>query len=412
MPSFAWEGKNRQGEERKGVMEAESVADVQAKLRSQQINPSKVRRRLGDIKISISFGTGVSEKNLVVFSRQLATMVDAGLPLVQALDLLGSQEQNQAFAKVIASVRQGVEGGLTFADSLAKHPKVFDELFVNLVAAGEVGGILDTILNRLAVYIEKAAKLRSKIKGAMAYPIGVVGVAIGVTSILLWKVIPVFAGLFKNFGNKKLPELTLQVIRISDIFSSYIHFVFGGIVAIVFGISYTYRQEKGRLAIDRFLLKIPVIKSVLMKMSIARFTRTMGTLVSSGVPILDALNIAGRTAGNKVYEKAIFYVRERIAEGKSIAQPLGEVKVFPNMVVQMIAVGESTGAMDTMLSKIADFYEEEVDVAVDAMTSLIEPVMMVLLGGLVGFLMIAMYMPIFEMAGATSGGDQPPPPQQ
>lgn len=404
MPSFAWEGKNRHGESRKGLMDAENKDDVEARLRAQQITPSKVRRNLGDINLTI--GTGVNDKNLVIFSRQLATMIDAGLPLVQALELLGNQEQNQIFAGIINKVRQSVESGTTFADALRKHPKIFDQLFVNLVAAGEVGGILDTIMNRLAIYIEKAAKLKSKIKGAMAYPIGIICISIGVTSILLWKVVPVFAGLFKNFGGRELPKLTQQVILISKIFSSYIHWVFLSVTAVIMTVSWIYRQPKGRYAIDAGILKTPLLGKVIVKMSIARFCRTMGTLIASGVPILDALDIAGRTAGNAVYERSIQYVRQKISEGKSIAQPLTEVKVFPSMVVQMIAVGESTGAMDVMLSKISDFYEEEVDVAVDAMMSLIEPFFMVILGGIVGFLMIAMYMPIFEMAGAATGSKE------
>jgi type IV pilus assembly protein PilC len=327
-------------------------------------------------------------------------MIDAGLPIVQCLDILQGQTDNKRFAAVLRDVKASVEQGATFSDSLRRHPKVFDHLYVNLVQAGEVGGILDTILNRLAVYIEKAMKLRSQVRGAMVYPSIVIFVFVAVLSILLIFVIPGFETMFKDFGAKdELPAITRIVMNISKGFVGNLPFVFLGLTGAVFGISYTYRTPRGKKFFHKWMLRAPVLGMVLRKIAVARFTRTLGTLLSSGVPILDALEIVAKTAGNVIVEEAIMYARQKISEGKNMAQPLTETNVFPPMVVQMVGVGEQTGALDTMLNKIADFYEDEVDVAVSAMTSLIEPVLMVGIGGTVGVVLIAMYMPIFSIAG-------------
>jgi type IV pilus assembly protein PilC len=334
-----------------------------------------------------------------VFTRQFATMIDAGLPLVQCLDILGSQMDNAGFKKVVFAIKSKVESGSTFADALKDHPKVFDELFVQLCAAGEVGGILDTILNRLAVYREKNEKLKRKIKGAMIYPCIVIIVAIAVTALLLLKVTPVFAKMFSDFGSS-LPAPTQFVVNVSEWLQHYIFHLLIGLTAAVVAAVLTYRSKKGRRAVDKAALKIPLVGPVIRKIAVARFTRTLGTMISSGVPILDALDVTAKTAGNRTVEDGIYYVRTKISEGKNIAGPLLETKVFPPMVVQMIGVGEATGAMDTMLNKIADFYDDEVDTAVAGLTSMIEPVLMVFLGGLVGGFLIAMYLPIFSIAGA------------
>ena len=398
MPTFVWEGRTRAGEARKGVTEAANDAALVNALRQQNIAVTKVRRRSREINITI--GTGVARRDVVVFARQLATMIDAGLPLVQCLEILASQSDNKRFAEIIVDVKQRVEGGASFSDALRGHPKIFDDLFVNLVQAGEVGGILDTILNRLATYMEKALKLRSQVRGAMVYPIAIAIVAVLVIVILLWKVIPVFAALFSDMGAGSLPALTQVVIDISNGFVDNIHFVaLGAVVATIAWIA-TMRTHKGKRTLHALLLKLPIVGPVLRKVIVARFTRTFGTLLSSGVPILDAMDIVAKTAGNMVVEEAIQHVRARVAEGRDLATPLMETKVFPPMVVQMIGVGEQTGAMDQMLQKIADFYEEEVDVAVAALTSLLEPLMMVVLGGIVGFILVAMYLPIFELAGS------------
>jgi type IV pilus assembly protein PilC len=330
-------------------------------------------------------------------------MIDAGLPLVQCLDILASQTENKSFQKVLLSVKNSVEQGATFSDALRKHSKVFDELYVNLVGAGEVGGILDTILNRLAVYIEKAVKLKNQLKSAMYYPVGILVVAIGVICVMLLKVIPVFEKMYKDMGNAELPGATQVVMKISHGFINKWYLILGSMIGTVLLVSALRRTDKGKEAFDRLLLRLPIIGPTLRKIVVARFTRTLGTLLSSGVPILDALDICARTAGNKVVENAIQRTKARIAEGHDMAGPLAESKVFPSMVVQMIGVGEQTGAMDQMLGKIADFYEEEVDAAVSGLTSLIEPVMMAFLGVVVGGLIIAMYLPIFKLAGTISG---------
>jgi type IV pilus assembly protein PilC len=330
-------------------------------------------------------------------------MIDAGLPLVQCLEILGNGEPNKNFAKIILSVKNDVETGATFATALNKHPKVFDELYVNLVAAGEVGGILDTILNRLAIYIEKSVKLNRKVAGAFTYPLSIAAIALIVVIVLLWKVIPTFQGMFQSMGKKALPAPTQFVIDLSDNFASNWYLYIGSIVGTISGFRTMVANPKGRYLFDSFMLKTPVFGTLIRKSAVAKFTRTLGTLVSAGVPILDGLEIVSRTAGNKVIERAIMRVREKISEGRTMAEPLAETGIFPKMVVQMIGVGEATGAMDTMLNKIADFYEDEVDVAVDALTALLEPVMMIFIGGIVGGMLIAMYLPIFTMADNVGG---------
>jgi type IV pilus assembly protein PilC len=398
MAEFVWEARARTGEVRKGSMEAESEDAVNQRLKSQQLQPTKVKKKAKEI--NIQFGSGVTQKDIVTFTRLFATMIDAGLPIVQCLDILQAQTDNKRFAVVLRDVKASVEQGATFSDSLRRHPKVFDHLYVNLVQAGEVGGILDTILNRLAVYIEKAMKLRSQVRGAMVYPSIVIVVFIAVLSILLIFVIPGFETMFKDFGAKdELPGITRVVMNISKGFVGNLPYVFLGMTGLIFGVGYAYRTPRGKKFIHKWMLRAPVLGMVLRKIAVARFTRTLGTLLASGVPILDALEIVAKTAGNVIVEEAIMYARQKIAEGKNMAQPLAETDVFPPMVVQMVGVGEQTGALDTMLNKIADFYEDEVDVAVSAMTSLIEPVLMVGIGGTVGVVLIAMYMPIFSIAG-------------
>lgn len=401
MPSFVWEGRTRAGELRKGVIEASDDNAAMTTLRSQNLSVTKVRRRARELKIS--FGTGVGLKDIVVFTRQFATMIDAGLPLVQALDILAKQSDNKRFGKVLEDVKNRVEGGASFSDALRGHPKVFDELFVNLVAAGEVAGILDSIMLRLAAYIEKSMKLRAKIKGAMVYPIITAIVAVAVIIIMLGKVIPIFESMFKDMGAGSLPALTKFLISISKGFVAHAPLVLGILGGLVVATILALRTYKGRRFFHALLLRIPIVGPVIRKSVVARFTRTFGTLLSSGVPILDAMEIVAKTAGNLVVQEAVMMVRQRVSEGKDVATPLMQTKVFPPMVVQMIAVGEQTGAMDQMLQKIAEFYEDEVDAAVAAMTALMEPLMMVVLGGVVGVMMIAMYMPIFELAGNIRG---------
>lgn len=398
MSEFVWEARARSGELRKGVMDADDEPAVQARLRSQQLMPTKIKKKGKSFNLQI--GTGVDLKEVVTFTRLFATMIDAGLPIVQCLDILCNQTDNKAFAVVLRDVKANVEQGATFSDSLRRHPKIFDQLYVNLVQAGEVGGILDTILNRLAVYNEKAIKLRRQVRGAMVYPSAVLIIFTGVLSILLGWVIPSFKTIFKDLGSADdLPYLTQIVIMVSEAFIGYLPLIL--LVAVGAGIAITqvYKRPAGKRFFHRMFLKSPVVGNVLRKVAVARFTRTLGTLLASGVPILDALEIVAKTSGNMVVEEAIMYARAKISEGKNMAGPLMETNVFPPMVVQMVGVGEQTGALDAMLGKIADFYEEEVDVAVAALTSLIEPIMMVGIGGTVGVVLIAMYLPIFSIAG-------------
>ena len=399
MAEWVWEARARTGELRKGVMDAEDKDAVTQRLRAQNLSPVNIKKKAA--AISLSFGSPVSSKELVIFIRQFATMIDAGLPLVQCLEILSTQGDNKAFNAILKDVKNAVEGGATFSDSLKRHPKVFDELFVNLIAAGEMGGILDTILNRLGVYIEKRVKLQRQVRGALVYPIAVAIIAITVLAVLLTQVIPTFEKMFADFGSTdKLPELTKFVIGISHtaIDKLPIASVIG--VATFFGITYSYRTPRGKRFWHWLALNFPAIGPTMRKIAVARFTRTMGTLLASGVPILDALRIVAKTAGNVLIETALNSVADGISEGKTMVEPLAATKLFPSMVVQMIGVGEQTGALDQMLNKIADFYEDEVDVAVAGLTAMMEPIMMVGIGGMVGFMLIAMYMPIFDIAGA------------
>ncbi len=403
MGKFMWEGKTRVGGTMTGEIEAPNEAFVIAQLRRQQIVPVKIKPKPRDLGFSLLGRRGkVSKRELAIFTRQFATMIDAGLPLVQCLDILGMQEENQAFKKVILKVKEDVESGSTFADALGKHPHVFDELFVNLVSAGEVGGILDTILSRLAAYIEKAMKLAKQVKSAMVYPSTILAVALIVTVVLLVYVIPIFGDMFKDFG-AELPLPTQFVMAISGYTRKY--FLVGVVllVLLVMGIRWYYKQENGRRRIDRLLLRVPIFGDLLRKIAVARFSRTLGTMVSSGVPILESMDIVAKSAGNKIIEEAILRARTSISEGKTIAEPLADSKVFPIMVTQMVSVGEATGALDTMLNKIADFYDDEVDSAVGALTSLLEPMLMIFLGVVIGGLVIAMYLPIFKLAGVVGG---------
>ncbi|MEJ5375681.1 MAG: type II secretion system F family protein [bacterium] len=399
MPLYRWSGVNRAGKKVKGEMEAPDEETVRLVLRRQRIEPTKVKQAPKDLFENVSFlKPKVTEKDIVLFTRQFATMIDAGLPLVQCLDILANQTDNRTFKQMLKQIKSDVEGGSTFADALKKHPKTFDELFVNLIAAGEVGGILDTILNRLAAYIEKAMKLKKKVKGAMVYPSVVLVVAVAVVAVLLLFVIPIFKKMFEDMGGG-LPTPTQIVIDLSEWVQSYILFIIAVAVAFFIGLNRFYATRKGRALMDDLILRVPVIGDLIRKVAVARFTRTLGTMIQSGVPLLDGLDIVARTAGNKTVESAILKTRASIAEGRTIADPLSESGVFPSMVVQMIAVGESTGALDVMLAKIADFYDEEVDAAVEALTSLIEPFLMIFLGGTIGGLVIAMYLPIFKLAG-------------
>ena len=401
MPIYQWKGRTRQGALKKGEMDAMNEAAVMAQLRAQTLLPVSVKEKSKDVSEYLTFlQQGITIRELVIFTRQFATMIDAGLPLVQCLEILGSQQPNKTFKGILQDVKADVEQGSTFADALRKHPKAFDALYVNLVQAGEIGGILDTILNRLAVYLEKSDSLRRKVKGAMVYPVTVSVVAVAVVVLMLVKVIPTFEKMFADFGGE-LPGPTAFVVAMSHWMQEWIGLLLVGIfvVAISF-FQARSRSMKFRRGTDAIFLKLPIFGPLLQKVAVARFTRTLGTMIASGVPILDGLDIVARTAGNVVIEEALMDVRGAIAEGKTIAEPLAEAEVFPGMVVQMIAVGEETGAMETMLSKIADFYDDEVDAGVSALTSMLEPLMMVFLGGSIGTILIAMYLPIFKIAEA------------
>jgi len=397
MPVFAYSGRTRQGQSVNGEMEASNAEAVVATLRKQQIITTSVRPKPKDIEITIpGFGGKVSEKDVAIFTRQFSTMIDAGLPLVQCLEILASQQDNKTFQKVLIRIRQDVEGGATLAAALKKETKTFSELYANMVEAGETGGILDTILNRLAAYIEKSITLKKRVKSAMIYPSTIVAVALVVVVFLLLFVIPTFKSMFEGFG-ATLPLPTRIVLGLSNLVRQYFIFGVAGMIGAVVGLRYYYKTPAGRKRIDTLLLKAPVFGILLRKVAVAKFTRTLGTLISSGVAILDGLEITARTAGNKVVEEAIMKTRVSIAAGKTIAAPLKETTVFPPMVVQMIAVGEQTGALDSMLAKIADFYDEEVDTAVANLTSLLEPLLMVFLGVIIGGVVIAMYLPIFKL---------------
>ena len=401
MPVYKWQGVSPKGAKLSGEMDAPSREAVIIRLRGQRIQPdvAKVREKGKGLDYEIklpSFGAQVSQTDIVVFTRQFATMIDAGLPIMQCLTILGEQAEAPAFRKIIGQMKGEVEAGSTLADACAKHPKVFGDLYTNMVQAGEVGGILDTILVRLANYLEKASKLKSKIKGAMIYPSTIVAAAVVVTAVLLIWVIPVFADVFQSFG-RQLPAPTQFVINLSNFVIAHVYALACVPIVAAVVINRLYKTEQGRFRIDQTLLKVPIFGALIRKSAVARFTRTLGTLVSSGVPILDALMITARTAGNKVVEKAIFGARQSIASGKTIAEPLTESKVFPPMVCQMIAVGETTGALDNMLQKIADFYEDEVDNMVANLMSLMEPAVILFLGVVIGGLVVSMYLPIFQL---------------
>jgi type IV pilus assembly protein PilC len=402
MPIYLWEGKTAKGAIKKGEMEAPSEAAIRIHLRQQNIIPTKIVAPGKGLNMNISLPflkQKVQQRSVAVFTRQLATMIDAGLPLVQSLEVLSSQEEDKVFKKVIREIREDVEGGSTFAGALKKHPVTFNELYTNLVVAGEEGGILDTILNRLATYIEKAEALKKKVKSALIYPATIVFVAVAVVMILMLFVIPVFETMFQSAG-QSLPLPTVIVLTISKLIKKYIIIFIPALILLFYLFKRYYKTQNGRAVVDSLLLKLPVFGPLFRKIAVARFSRTLGTLVSSGVPILDGLSIVSRTSGNRAIETAIMNARASIREGETIAEPLSRSALFPPMVIQMIAVGESTGALDSMLSKIAEFYEDEVDVAVSNLTSLLEPLLMIFLGVVIGGVVIAMYLPIFNMANA------------
>jgi type IV pilus assembly protein PilC len=403
MPVYIWKGTNSYGEKRKGKMEAPSEAFVQNHLKRTRITPSSIKEAPKDIFADISFlQPKVTVRDVVIFTRQLSTMIDAGLPLVQSLEILGKQQDNPTFKKVLLTIKSDVETGSTFADAMKKHPEVFDTLFCNMVDAGEMGGILDTILQRLATFLEKAQALKKKVKGAMTYPVVCICIAFLVLAVILVFVVPVFEAMFADFGSA-LPAPTQLVVNMSNFAQSNFIYIIASIFAVVFLFKKVYKTDRGRQKFDAISLELPIFGDLIKKVAVAKFTRTLGTMMKSGVPILQSLNVVARTAGNKVIEAAIYRVTDSITEGRSIAEPLEETGVFPGMVIQMINVGEATGALDTMLEKIADFYDEEVDQAVSNLTAMIEPLMMVFLGGMIGGLVIAMYLPIFSMAGAVGG---------
>jgi type IV pilus assembly protein PilC len=400
MPAFVWKGKTREGKVVSGERVADNKEAVLALLRRDQILVSSVKEKGKEMSLP-KLGGGVAAKDLAIFVRQFSVMIDAGLPLVQCLEILGTQQENKNFAKILQTTRMDVEGGSTLADAMRKHPKAFDELFTNMIAAGEAGGILDTILKRLATYIEKAVKLKAQVKGAMVYPVAVLGIAGLVIAVILWKVIPTFASMFEGLG-AQLPLPTRIVITASNWFVRLLPFLVAGIVLFVFFFRRYYATYGGRRTVDRTLLRLPILGVILQKIAVARFCRTLATLISSGVPILDGLEITARTSGNAIIEDAIMAVRKGVESGLTVAQPLKESGVFPPMVVQMIGVGEQTGALDAMLSKIADFYEEEVDQAVANLLTLMEPVMILFLGVTVGGIVISMYLPLFDLISKLS----------
>jgi type IV pilus assembly protein PilC len=401
MPVFTYKGTNRSGGKVSGEATATSKAELQNTLRRQNITPTKMSEKGKEFNMP-TFGGGVSAKELAIFTRQFSVMIDAGLPLVQCLEILASQQENKMFQKVLTGTRASVEGGATLSAAMRQYPKVFDSLYVNMVEAGETGGILDTILQRLSSYIEKNVKLQRAVRSAMVYPVGVLTVAGGVIILLLWKVVPIFATLFAGLG-VDLPLPTKIVIGMSNMIGS----VFGLLALVAFvgmlvGLKVWYGTKQGRYAIDATILRLPVLGMLMRKIAVARFTRTLGTLIASGVPILEGLDITARTAGNAVVERALQQVRKSLEEGKSLTEPLKDSEVFPGMVTQMISVGEQTGAMDAMLSKIADFYEEEVDAAVKDLLTALEPIMIVFLGVVVGGVVISMYLPLFTLIGKLS----------
>jgi type IV pilus assembly protein PilC len=398
MPVFLWAGKNRKGDIQKGEMEASTEGAVLANLKRMKIEPTKIKKKPKDLFENVAFlQPKVKTRDIILFARQFSTMIDAGLPIIQCLDILYAQQENATFKKMLRSIKDDVESGSTLAEALKKFPKEFDDLFVNMIAAGEAGGILDTILRRLSAYMEKAARLKSKVKGAMTYPIVTLIIAGAVLAVILVFVIPVFEDMFADMGGE-LPAFTQMVVKVSNFTKKNVIYIVVGLILFIFAFKKFHRTEKGRAIIDKNLLRLPVFGDLIRKVAVSKFTRTMGTMLSSGVAILEALEIVAKTAGNKTIEKAVYRVRSDIAEGRTMADPLIESGVFPSMVCQMIAVGESTGALDAMLEKIAVFYDEEVDQAVENLTALIEPFMLVFLGITIGGLVIAMYLPVFKMA--------------
>jgi type IV pilus assembly protein PilC len=402
MATFAYVGRTKSGAVKKGELVAKSRDEAVDQLRKQSVVVTSLEERAAKEGFSLKLGSGVSEKDLVVFTRQFGTMINAGLPLIQCLEILSTQSENAALRKSVGEIKVHVEGGSTFSDALRKHPKIFDDLYVNMVHAGEVGGLLDTILGRLSKHIEKAMKLKGQIKSAMVYPAAIVGIAAIVITVLMIWVIPVFEKMFKEMsgGKMALPGPTQLVIDMSNFAQAYWYIILGVIIATVVAVKKYYATPQGKLAIDKLLLKLPVFGDLIRKASVAKFTRTLGTLLASGVPLLEALTICAKTSGNKVVEGALLDAKVSISGGKTIAEPLAKSGTFPKMVTHMISVGESTGALDSMLGKIADFYEDEVDQAVTNLTALLEPMMMVFLGVTVGFIVVAMYLPIFTMASA------------
>ena len=400
MPTFAYSGRTRAGQTVSGERIADSMDAAVSALRRDQINVTRItpakEKKAEAAKKTGTVGKKVAAKNLAVFTRQFSVMIDAGLPLVQCLDILGNQEEDKNFAAVILQTRTDVESGASLADAMRKHPKTFDGLFTNMIAAGEAGGILDTILKRLATYIEKAVKLAGQVKSAMIYPIAVVVIAGGVVGVILWKVIPTFAALFSGLG-AELPLPTRVVIAMSNNLVQFFPFLFVGVGLAGYAFRQYYSTDSGRRVVDGGMLKAPVLGNIMRKIAVARFCRTLSTLISSGVPILDGLEITARTSGNSIVEDAVMVTRKSIERGETISAPLKETNVFPGMVTQMISVGEATGALDTMLAKIAEFYEEEVDTAVAGLLTLLEPIMIAILGIVVGGIVIAMYMPIFDL---------------
>jgi type IV pilus assembly protein PilC len=400
MPVYLWVGKNRNGEIQKGEIDLANEDTVRNHLTKLRITPTKIKKKPKDLFENVAFlQPPVKEKDIIIFSRQFSTMIDAGLPIIQCLDILFSQQENKTFRNILKDIKESVEGGQTLAEALRKYPKHFDDLYVNMVAAGEAGGILDTILRRLSAYMEKAAKLKSQVKGAMVYPIITIIVAVIVVGVILVFVIPVFEEMFEGLGGE-LPVPTQIVVAMSEFVKDRILYIIIGVVIFIFAFKKYYNTNKGRIVIDALMLKLPVFGMLLRKVAVAKFTRTMGTMLASGVAILEALDIVAKTAGNKTIERAIYNVRSGIAEGRTMADPLGESGVFPPMVCQMIAVGESTGALDAMLNKIAEFYDDEVDQAVENLTAMIEPIMLVFLGTVIGGLVVSMYLPVFKMAGS------------
>ena len=399
MPVYVWKGINSYGEKRKGEVEAVDEAGARAQLRRLRIDNPKIKEKPKDLFENIAlFQPKVTGKDIVIFTRQLSTMIDAGLPLVQCLQILAKQQDNSTFRKALIEIQTDVESGTTLADSMRKHTKIFDNLYANMIEAGELGGILDTILSRLANFKEKSMALQKKIKGAMTYPVICLAISLLILVVILVFVIPVFVEMFASLDSE-LPAITQLVVDMSDFVKGNFIYIGLGVMFCVYVFKKIYKTEKGRFKLDAFFLRAPIVGPLIRKVAVAKFTRTLSTMLQSGVPILEALQVVAKTSGNMVIERSVYRVSDAIAEGRPIAEPLEETGVFPNMVVQMINVGESVGALDTMLEKIADFYDDEVDQAVENLTAMIEPLMMVFLGGMIGGLVVAMYLPIFQMAG-------------